>query len=444
MPLITLLAIMFSLPSALGDDGVINKSKVLSVNSNVVCGAEYSWMDNHLQQSPCLILAYLLANCNEGSWTVPPLSENPVTHYNTPGQTGTPVDVCECSWSAYNLISACTLCQGTAFAESVHTWDNYKTNCTGYYSTTTYWPTSNFTVPNTTAIPYWASTNPSTWANGQFDLPTAENLAGQGHPDLPEPPASKKSSAGAIAGGVVGGVAGLSIILGAVAWWLMRRRRQQAHGLQGQGLGAKNIFGHKHSMSGTTYVSDYNEMGAYSTTPLDLPSPVTATSPTMTAGPRTTPVARRQGSREFSMFSDGGRTTPAGWHSRSTSGETGSTSSLHQPTQSIDAIVSAQRRTVTSPSFSLADDDEQADSGPSRPRLNPPTYADAIANAPQGGSSASHSRSQSNETVPRVAGSDIKKDKKRLAQEVEAEATANPPPDAAPARPEKAPLPDPE
>ncbi|KZT26518.1 hypothetical protein NEOLEDRAFT_226817 [Neolentinus lepideus HHB14362 ss-1] len=439
MSLFTLSIIMLSLPSALTGDSTANKSKVLSVNSNVVCEAQYSWMDNHLQQSPCLVLAYLLARCNEGSWTIDPLSDNPVSHYNTPGQTGTPVDICECSWTAYNLISACTLCQGSEFAPSVHTWDNYKTNCTGYYSTTTYWPTSNFTVPNTTAIPYWAGTDPavvlaSTWSNDQFDSPTAENMAGQGHADLPESSTPKKTPVGSIVGGVIGGVVGLSVILGIGGWWVLRRRKQRAHALKEMATNGNNPTLHKHSLSDTTYVDDVIEMGPYSTAPLDLMSAVTNV--TTTGGHRNIFVSRRQPSGEFSTYSDGDLATSSrpGLHSRSTSGETSSLLSSHQHTPSIDAILSSPPRTLTSQALSLLDDDDQPDSEstvtrPGRPRLNPPSYADAMARSPpQDSASGSHSRTQSDDSVPRAAsppGSDIKRDKKRLLHETEGNTSAD-------------------
>ncbi|EPQ58035.1 hypothetical protein GLOTRDRAFT_119936 [Gloeophyllum trabeum ATCC 11539] len=425
--ILILLSIMIFLPSVLAQANgcTLNdaKAKVLSVNSNVVCQSQYSWMDNHLQQSPCLVLAYLLARCNEGSWTIQPLQNNPITSYNTPGQTCTPVDVCECSWSAYNLISACTLCQGSAFAESVHTWDAYKTNCTGYYSTSTYWPTSNFTVPDTTAIPYWAGTDPTTWSNGIFDLTSAQNLAGQGHSDLPDDTSSKKTPVGAIAGGVVGAIALLSAILGIVAWRIIRKRRQAKENWEQPGVNGNNGTLHKHSLSGTTAFSgDMTEMGT--TTPLNLSGMANTNTTTAAVAHRNTYVSRRMPSTEFTIAStdvEGGLSpSRAGWHSRTTSAGSESTTSLHHQSQSIDVILSSPRRDVTSPS--LLDDDDQGDyitTPPrSRQRFNPPSYADVIAaTPPRQGAGGSHSPSPSTSTNTGTPGSDMKKvpEKRRLA-----------------------------
>lgn len=61
-------AVAAYLPSASGSALVGSLSLYgRSVQSAAVCQAQYNWMDNEMQQPPCLVAGYLLGQCAEGS-----------------------------------------------------------------------------------------------------------------------------------------------------------------------------------------------------------------------------------------------------------------------------------------------------------------------------------------------------------------------------------------
>ncbi|KAG7086286.1 hypothetical protein E1B28_002250 [Marasmius oreades] len=205
--------------------GATSLSSRASVQSNATCGAQYFWLYNHKSISPCWLAAAVTGPCQQGDFNVAPLQ--PDHHYDPPiNATATR---CLCSWAAYNLYSACTACQGEV---GILSWPVYSQDCpSDYLSSTTYWP-ANFTITGNNELPYYAGTNPSTWADQRFNVQQAMNITNQQHPDLtgvspsPTDSSTKNKSGtpvGAIAGGVVGGVAVL--VLGALTFWYLRRKR---------------------------------------------------------------------------------------------------------------------------------------------------------------------------------------------------------------------------
>jgi len=202
---------------------------------------QFDWMNNSKSQSPCLVAAYLESACSDGSesfihsiyapyivlcytlliipldWEVPELPEG--AHYS--GPTKLQVNPCQCSTVTYSMISACSICQNRTESP----WSSWSLNCTTTYS-------QNFTeaIPADTAVPAWAYLAVPT--SGFFD-PGAAQEAGDAPESTAASPApsstpqskSKKSNSGAIAGGVIGGFVGLSLILGAIVFFVIRRRR---------------------------------------------------------------------------------------------------------------------------------------------------------------------------------------------------------------------------
>lgn len=190
-----------------------------SAQTTVICPTSFSWANNQQLQSPCLVAAYAQGACYSNTWIVPDLQ---------PGNSYTPsADACSCSWAVYNLLSACAACQNAM----IPTWAKFQgnPNCSGRISTTSYYPPST-PVAGGTLFPYWATTNPSSWDNGQFQVGQAEAIAAEHNPDVnPDPPETSKSTpVGAIIGGAVGGF--VVLVLGGVAVaWMISRRRKMGH-----------------------------------------------------------------------------------------------------------------------------------------------------------------------------------------------------------------------
>ncbi|KAJ7651837.1 hypothetical protein B0H17DRAFT_1215140 [Mycena rosella] len=211
-----------------------------AVQSQANCIAGFDWADNQENLSPCLLSSAVWAPCFTGGWNTPPLP-GPGLGYDKPNSTT--ANLCTCSWAAYNLLSACTVCQG--FDAAVENWAAYDQNCGAFLETDTYYP-SNVTLPTGTAIPFWATTNPTTWNDGRFDSSQAQLIAQQNstdvNPNQPPSAGTKKSKTpiGPIVGGVIGGLAVLAIG-GAVAFWFLRRRGDQ-HAEPAGDYGAAHSF----------------------------------------------------------------------------------------------------------------------------------------------------------------------------------------------------------
>ncbi|KAJ3794986.1 hypothetical protein GGU11DRAFT_261938 [Lentinula aff. detonsa] len=215
--------------------------------TNASCESSFSWAENTLQQSPCLVAALLESVCEPLGVQVPALPAS--NHYTgpDPGQATT----CECNTVTYMLISACGACQDREWIP----WQNWTQDCTivalGIFPEQ---------LPTTTVVPLWAYMNIST-TNGTFDIDAAQNNATLSQPtstsDSASPssltssqpsstlistststtlpittvnPSSSTSSnhAGAIAGGVVGGLTLLIALALVFLWFHVKHRRKAA------------------------------------------------------------------------------------------------------------------------------------------------------------------------------------------------------------------------
>ncbi|KAE9405287.1 hypothetical protein BT96DRAFT_1015720 [Gymnopus androsaceus JB14] len=191
--------------------------------ANATCETGYEWADDGAGMSPCVMAAGLAA-CNMGNHTVPPLT--PGEHYDPPSLNNESVNVCQCSWAVYNLISMCTACQGQS--NSVILWASYSVECQGFTESDSYFPSN---VPVNITIPLYAQSNPTQWVNGVFNVTQAKQIA-QGTIVLSTSTESRSSKPiGTIVGASLGGAVFLLCLIG-VAIWLRhfhRRKYVQLH-----------------------------------------------------------------------------------------------------------------------------------------------------------------------------------------------------------------------
>ncbi|KAF7785194.1 hypothetical protein Agabi119p4_1359 [Agaricus bisporus var. burnettii] len=198
--------------------------------------AMWTWMDNSRSMNPCKTVAYLQGACQGLTYEVEPLEIG--HHYDPPltSAANNTADACYCSWATYNLLSACTLCQGSQ--NGVLPWARWNSvDCAKYTSTTVPWPPEfNTTIPDDVTFPNWAAKDPTTWNDGRWNPAQASALASTEFGDYPlgtpTPSESSKSgggsNAGAIAGGVVGGVIAVAIGIAVAVFLLCRARRRKA------------------------------------------------------------------------------------------------------------------------------------------------------------------------------------------------------------------------
>ncbi|THH17527.1 hypothetical protein EW146_g3301 [Bondarzewia mesenterica] len=211
------------------------------------CVAGWEWTYNSLNQTPCVVAAYLEAVCNNGQFGISSLI--PGNHYIGPNGPGNG-DLCACNTVSYSLISACDACQGSIWTQ----WSEWSFNCSSVSADGTY-PRS---IPSGTRVPGWAYLNVTKadiWNNTiAFESAALPESSATGGPTTINPSASQTSSvsvtatsstsssavsspqnasssshshAGAIAGGVVGGVVGAALLAGLVAFLAIRHRRSR-------------------------------------------------------------------------------------------------------------------------------------------------------------------------------------------------------------------------
>ncbi|KIN93564.1 hypothetical protein M404DRAFT_501237 [Pisolithus tinctorius Marx 270] len=253
--------------------------RVTAQQTTVECSSEYNWMENTMNQNPCLVAAYLLSVCSGGSYTVSSLS--PSTHYVGPwvGQ-GNP---CECSTATYCLLSACSICQNATYIN----WSSWSFNCSTVY---TGYPES---IPNGTAIPEWAYQE--VIATDNLDLGTAPppSFTPTTIPILHTPSStpsataqspSKSGNTGAIIGGAVGGVVGLAAIAAlAVRLFLHRRQQKTPPDARGDGT-VPAVTNSMHMVNSDPYTAAVAQPKPYdpsdpSTFPTSLPLSTVQTRP---------------------------------------------------------------------------------------------------------------------------------------------------------------------
>ncbi|TFK30082.1 hypothetical protein FA15DRAFT_699637 [Coprinopsis marcescibilis] len=221
------------------------------------------WSFNSLGQSPCEVASILAGVCvSEGfRFRLPPLT-NPRQFY-----TGPKVDEqnsCRCSSVVYSLMSACSRCQGGSILQ----WLPYSANCSTKFHGSYPMP-----IPEGVAVPRWAYMDVEVERN-IFQSSAAVAIAGEvtsadnAPPTIPIPEApsaqepQKTSNVGAITGGVVGGVVFLALI-GILAGFFLRRRKQtveaekppdldkaDSYGVDALALGDESF--NTHQFTGTT------------------------------------------------------------------------------------------------------------------------------------------------------------------------------------------------
>ncbi|KAI6153054.1 hypothetical protein BKA82DRAFT_4085472 [Pisolithus tinctorius] len=195
------------------------------ISSLAHCSSDYEWMQNQETTSPCLLVAYVISACAGTNWTLPALL--PGSQYDGPaGQTVTP---CSCSWSCYNLMMACTLCQSTNSSDgyNLQTWPAFVENCTSS-ETNVYFP-SGYSIAGNQTIPYWAAINPTTWEGQIWNEQEAYQYYQENKTDLnpnvsTASTGSQSSNLGAIVGGTVGGAA-FVLLLGFGTYILCKRQQ---------------------------------------------------------------------------------------------------------------------------------------------------------------------------------------------------------------------------
>ncbi|KAG2101813.1 uncharacterized protein F5147DRAFT_708106 [Suillus discolor] len=198
-----------------------------NIGSSATCMSEYSWMDDSQGNSPCLTVAYVEAPCYENNYVQPVLQSG--YSYTLPNSSN--ANACYCSWSSYNLMMACTLCQG-ANDSSVWEWPAWADGCAANQSWTQEYFPSGYVLAGDASIPYWATTNPSTWTYATFNIPDAnatyQKNSSSVTPGASSPSSSSSSSSskstdvGAIVGGTVGGAAALLFLV--IATYILYRR----------------------------------------------------------------------------------------------------------------------------------------------------------------------------------------------------------------------------
>ncbi|KAK0240044.1 hypothetical protein EDD85DRAFT_471810 [Armillaria nabsnona] len=211
--------------------------------TNATCVSSYSWANNALGQSPCLVASYLETACLNTTFLVPALPNG--SHYTGPNTAQ--ANLCNCNTVTYSLISACADCQNRQYLN----WGNWTADCAvvaiGLFPKP---------VPAGTAIPQWANININS-STALYNPTEAEKLAEDpGAPAAssttsfstssilasssssnaattstsatvsPTATTSSGSNAGAIAGGVVGGIVFLMGTALVLFWFVLQRRRQ--------------------------------------------------------------------------------------------------------------------------------------------------------------------------------------------------------------------------
>ncbi|TFK23707.1 hypothetical protein FA15DRAFT_757009 [Coprinopsis marcescibilis] len=170
---------------------------------------------------------------------------------------GSEANRCGCSWAAYNLISACTACQGNP--QSIRLWPDFIQSCPpeALSDSSFYFPDAISGLNDDVSIPAWATTDPRQWIGQTWNIQQARSIYNDGLPDVTKtsvlaersrastptsitptsstPTSSTPTSstpanstptsstpAGAIAGGVIGS---LVIIAAFPAYFFLKRHR---------------------------------------------------------------------------------------------------------------------------------------------------------------------------------------------------------------------------
>ncbi|KAJ1308266.1 hypothetical protein OPQ81_003981 [Rhizoctonia solani] len=203
--------------------------------TNATCVDDY-WSFNTQGQSPCLIAAYLGAQCTtDNTFRVYSLSGDGPYSFAAAAASN-----CLCNSVVWNLISACALCQKA----SAGSWGQWVASCPNNLINVGKYP---IPLPPNVAVPAWAYYDFT--AAGAFNPITASQLTGRessavssvsstatattGSTSTPQPISNQLQSnsnvnTGAIVGGVVGGILGLGLIALVVYFLIRRTKREEA------------------------------------------------------------------------------------------------------------------------------------------------------------------------------------------------------------------------
>ncbi|OCH92213.1 hypothetical protein OBBRIDRAFT_791448 [Obba rivulosa] len=139
-------------------------------STNATCMSEFSWLDNSLGQSSCLVAAYAMGACGSGdTWNVPALNQ---IEGRYTGPTGSQANACTCNSVSYSLMSACNFCQN--FQTLV--WMTWTKNCSASDAANGAYPHA---IPSGVAFPAWAYPTIIT----EWDYMQVELIASEKEPD---------------------------------------------------------------------------------------------------------------------------------------------------------------------------------------------------------------------------------------------------------------------
>ncbi|KZW02800.1 hypothetical protein EXIGLDRAFT_828936 [Exidia glandulosa HHB12029] len=216
--------------------------------TDVTCD-QNKWTFNSAGQSPCTVWSELSAICSVSPFLVPRLT-SPGDKYSPP--SGNSNDKCHCNVVAFNLASACTICQSGFSTDSLLSESQWQAGCTTYNDSGI---SQDHPAVN---VPAWAfmkenghvfqsldaeqlalsgTINPS--ATTTSTTPGSTSLittAPAGISSSPQTPAQEaqvtsakhKSPVGPIVGGVLGGLALLALLVFLVFRYRNYRRSQPA------------------------------------------------------------------------------------------------------------------------------------------------------------------------------------------------------------------------
>ncbi|EIW75913.1 hypothetical protein CONPUDRAFT_169153 [Coniophora puteana RWD-64-598 SS2] len=220
---------------------IVIEEALSQITTNATCATSTKWLFNSKGQSPCLIGAFVMSTCSNGTWSVVSVNTSATDEYPGPTDPSQPYIPCACNTVAYSLFSACGYCQGASYIS----WQDWITACPVVYKQT--FPSQ---IPSNTAVPQWAFLDVTTtgnWnataaqaagdlpENSATSLPSATTSSNpdatmnlspsstfQVSPD-PTPVSHRGLSVGAIAGIAIGGAAVLTAL--ATAFFIWNRRR---------------------------------------------------------------------------------------------------------------------------------------------------------------------------------------------------------------------------
>ncbi|KAG2078817.1 hypothetical protein BDR04DRAFT_1112202 [Suillus decipiens] len=161
--------------------------------TTVTCLSSFGWMNNSLEQNPCLVSAYLVPREQTIANVIHYCQNNSYMSFPLDIPSGTKVP----NWAYLNLTNG----QFDPTVAQING-DLPESTATGVPSTATV--IHSTTLPASLTTLYTSSTTttgPST---------TSSSLS---------------SNVGAIAGGVIGGIAGAAVIIGLATWYFVKRRR---------------------------------------------------------------------------------------------------------------------------------------------------------------------------------------------------------------------------